>query len=293
MQALHFQKPAPPKLAALIKVANAVPPEHRFEDYVETLMTSPPPDDPTLDASNDRAKTDASVAQMIDVFHGVIEKLPPAVRRWVFDGIVLPREQAVAGILKSAQGREWAWINGDMFVLGTETATSFRKAVLRYVELQGICEGLRGIARTAKVKGSDQRSAFFDTKKPFLGGHIQFDEDGKSHRVSSALKPFEFKIWLTIDEEGIVRTKNQPLVDAISEDDVEAARIRECKVCKRIFWAGRITKQCCSPACSNTFRVRRHRYKTAAEKAEHKHKRYTREEKQASAQPKGRTTKER
>jgi len=37
----------------------------------------------------------------------------------------------------------------------------------------------------------------------------------------------------------------------------EASRIKECPICGRIFWAGRLTKSACSPRCTNTLNVRR------------------------------------
>jgi hypothetical protein len=45
------------------------------------------------------------------------------------------------------------------------------------------------------------------------------------------------------------------LIEAL-KDVKDAARIRQCEICQRIFWAGRSDQQCCSPECS---RARRNR----------------------------------
>jgi len=87
------------------------------------------------------------------------------------------------------------------------------------------------------------------------------------------------KVLLEIDAQGILRGVKTLFFQVIEDRDIEAKRIRECPVCKRIFWAGRITIQCCSPSCANTFRVHRHRYKTEEEKAEYELRRARREEK--------------
>lgn len=70
---------------------------------------------------------------------------------------------------------------------------------------------------------------------------------------------------LSVDNDGFFRIVIDDLFKEL--DGEEAHRVRDCKVCGHIFWAGRITQKCCSPRCSNTFRVHRYRYKTDAEKA--------------------------
>jgi hypothetical protein len=84
-------------------------------------------------------------------------------------------------------------------------------------------------------------------------------------------------MWLEIDARGMLQSKRPLFFEVIEEEQVEAARIRECQICKRIFWAGRHTIKCCSPHCANTFRVHRHRYKTDEEKAAFKARKIARE----------------
>jgi hypothetical protein len=84
-------------------------------------------------------------------------------------------------------------------------------------------------------------------------------------------------VELSIDVEGLVRIRVDEFTEAL--EGIEAKRIRLCEVCKRIFWAGRITQKCCSNSCSNKFRVHRFRYKTDEEKAAYELRRMRREEK--------------
>lgn len=84
---------------------------------------------------------------------------------------------------------------------------------------------------------------------------------------------------LRVDEQGVIRISIDPLMEALK--GVEAARIRRCAICKRFFWAGRITQKCCSKQCANNYRVRRFRDKTEEEKLNYKHRRYERESKRA------------
>jgi hypothetical protein len=60
-----------------------------------------------------------------------------------------------------------------------------------------------------------------------------------------------------IDSQGIIQITNDEFAAAV--DEVEATRIRECEICKRTFWAGRITQHACSTACAHALRNRRYR----------------------------------
>lgn len=86
-------------------------------------------------------------------------------------------------------------------------------------------------------------------------------------------------ILVRVDEKGILRRFNPLFLRVIETEEVEAARIRECPICDRFFWAGRITQKCCTSQCANTFRVHRHRYRSKEEKADYELRRARREKK--------------
>jgi hypothetical protein len=58
------------------------------------------------------------------------------------------------------------------------------------------------------------------------------------------------------DSEGILRIVLDPLLRAL--DGVEAARIRECSHCGKIYWAGRKDKLACDQ-CTHALRQKRYR----------------------------------
>jgi hypothetical protein len=82
---------------------------------------------------------------------------------------------------------------------------------------------------------------------------------------------------LLIDDRGFVRHLRSLFWEAIQEDDVEANRIRACKVCRVVFWAGRRNQKCCSTRCTNVYHVHNFRYKKPEEKAAYVHRRIQRE----------------
>lgn len=93
--------------------------------------------------------------------------------------------------------------------------------------------------------------------------------DAAQRRVKGSIYPLGSALpsWAFIGPQGRFRSKQAPIVEALT--GVEVDRIRMCanKNCRRVFWAGRIAKPgsvkndqlCCSPACSHAARNQRHR----------------------------------
>ena len=86
-------------------------------------------------------------------------------------------------------------------------------------------------------------------------------EEPKQYSERSILwrHPAPVPVLDRIDEQGFVRVSKDLFTAAMDEDDIEAARIRECEACERIFWAGRITQKGCSVRCGSIIRKRRYR----------------------------------
>jgi hypothetical protein len=79
-----------------------------------------------------------------------------------------------------------------------------------------------------------------------------------------------------IDGEGRIVLIAGPLMEVLR--GVEAARIRQCPVCQRIFWAGRKDQPACTKQCTHVLRTRRWR---AQYRESYKLQRYTRAEEKA------------
>lgn len=62
---------------------------------------------------------------------------------------------------------------------------------------------------------------------------------------------------IRIDDNGRLRIELDRFAAIV--DRTDAIRIRDCEICKRIFWAGRLDATCCSRNCANALRSRRYR----------------------------------
>lgn len=71
------------------------------------------------------------------------------------------------------------------------------------------------------------------------------------------LDPVYAESTIEIDENGIAQVYAGDFGVAI--DGVDVTRIRECKICSKIFWAGRKDSWCCSTGCADKRRKRQHR----------------------------------
>jgi len=139
--------------------------------------------------------------------------------------------------------------NMKRFELYLKEYSEIQSAVLRFNSFIQYQKNIREIIRLSEV--------FIRTKTPFHTSISSFTS-------------------LSIDAEGHLKVALSFFMEAI--DGVDIKRIRQCPVCEKVFWAGRITQKCCSPRCSNTFRARRFRFKTNEEKHQDKCKRISKQE---------------
>lgn len=121
------------------------------------------------------------------------------------------------------------------------------EAVKRYVSFRTARLKLCGMARLNRLRPGriSEFEAFLDSLG--AGTRTEIDQEGRIRFV---------KDWFGEVAEG-----------------EEAARIRECAVCERVFWAGRIDQSCCNPRCADILRKRNKRKRDAAKKLEDKARR--------------------
>jgi hypothetical protein len=128
-------------------------------------------------------------------------------------------------------------------------------AFRRYAEVWDAFEQLHGIAKAA----TDARQRWNLIK---LGRHASIFPS------------------VQIDREGILRERRSLFSIVIGSNKIEARRIKECPVCERIFWAGRVDAgQCGAAKCKSTLSSRLYRlpqrrelYNKARRKKRHKKK---------------------
>ncbi|HKQ08333.1 MAG TPA: hypothetical protein VJ464_24645 [Blastocatellia bacterium] len=71
-----------------------------------------------------------------------------------------------------------------------------------------------------------------------------------------------------IDREGLIQVELDLFSQALQ--GVEISRIKECLICRRLFWAGRIDKKCCSDRCTNIYNTRQSRLNKQEKKDQYK-----------------------
>ncbi len=82
-----------------------------------------------------------------------------------------------------------------------------------------------------------------------------------------------------VDEEGKIRISGDLLGEAL--EGVEVERLRECEVCRRIFWAGRLDQHTDATPCRNILRKRR--WRSNSNKRQYQEKRNKRRRKAKEA----------
>lgn len=87
--------------------------------------------------------------------------------------------------------------------------------------------------------------------------------------------PIGIAAYLTVDDSGKFRVGLGRLAEALQGED--ASRIRQCKMCHEIFWAGRKDQETCTRRCTNLFHTHARRYQTEEHRIAYKQRRYERE----------------
>ncbi len=87
--------------------------------------------------------------------------------------------------------------------------------------------------------------------------------------------PIRIAAYLTVDDSGKFKVGLGRLAEALQGED--ASRIRQCKMCHEIFWAGRKDQETCTRRCTNLFHTHARRYQTEEDKIAYKQRRYERE----------------
>jgi hypothetical protein len=103
--------------------------------------------------------------------------------------------------------------------------------------------------------------------------------DQSHFREALFARPIRISGCITVDDNGRI----QLLVGRLAQmlDGAEVERIRQCKMCEEIFWAGRLDQETCTRRCTNLFHQHKRRYQTDGDKLAYKMRRIEREQKKA------------
>lgn len=254
--ALHFLRPPPPKLATLLRLIDLVPPDVGLPDLSKKF-------DRLLESSKGMSE-ESRMSQAHDLVAECLMSLPKNFQAHVWAGgntasrvgakkeieeIFLhgsPADSPKRLLDEVLKGNDDVW--DDLFY------GIIYDAVREYSFVRESREKLKRLSRMTPNRGS-------------LSAHI-----------ADMMNPIKTSGTISLSKDGRIKISNDRFAKAV--EDVEAARLRSCGECKRIFWAGRITQTCCSKPCGNRMRVRRWRetYQTNYKLRRHGHKPLTQEE---------------
>lgn len=97
-------------------------------------------------------------------------------------------------------------------------------------------------------------------------------------RVKTAYyEPAAFNIRLNIqkDENGYLKPCGNEFIKLIEENNIEADRIRVCKMCEKVFWASRNDMKTCNTKCANSLRQKQWRERNSDTYKENRRKKYS------------------
>ena len=88
---------------------------------------------------------------------------------------------------------------------------------------------------------------------------LRFAAQNRTKSPADAFIGLPMLTFSRIHKTGRIQFEKHPAFRVL--EGVKADRIRECLVCKKIFWASRIDKKCCAPLCRGVWNTRRWREK--------------------------------
>jgi hypothetical protein len=148
----------------------------------------------------------------------------------------------------------------ERFVEGSSAAADFEFTVAKYFEqfgsksYKGLLDFIRA-TRPTTVSEAVLQYMYVRNVRELLRKIASVKKD--STKISlPALGSLEF-VQASIDKQGKIRFEVSSILRDL--EGVEISRIRQCLICKKIFWAGRKDKYACTSEHQNLLRVRRHR----------------------------------
>jgi hypothetical protein len=246
-QASRRLKPAPKQLQAIFYLVNLVPGDVELVDMferwdelkkevvaeyetwhktrrqelgIDTESLGPP-----NGSADDLDRALAYSQKMLDYSGEVIEK-SEALIDWHIKATVKAINQCLTGLPKTF--RDYVWQVGEE---SSQIDDALVEAIVRYTFVRESRDKLRLISRIANAENPQENLA-----------------------LAAQLRSYA---QIMIDDSGELYLAKDKFASAI--DGVEAKRIRECEICRRIFWAGRIDQPSCSTACAHALRNRRYR----------------------------------
>lgn len=228
----NFQKPCPPTLAKLIETSSLLPPDFNLPalNYNTGNSFEQKPEIWTRNAREELS----SIKDRLDRRLELLE-LP--------EEIYLNQSNQLNEFWKNVwndnppETSEYA----DASKKENKSARAFGvvyEAINRYEQFNDVRIKLRRLAKFAKKLNEGEKTT------PFV------------------ILPLAESVNFRLDEKGFISIEANAIAEAMRElqaAKLEVKRIRECEICQRIFFAGRLDKQSCGSVCANVLNVRNSR----------------------------------
>ncbi len=223
-------RPVPAKLGAILELVDLITPDTELPDLSRKFSRL---------VQNSKESEEKKHVKAHRVVASCLEKLPEAFRRHVWRGgkgsADVPLNELDKVFLNRSPEDSRTYIlrdllKGDDDVLDDIYYGTIEDAVREYSFIRESRDKLRKIVGLASRP--DDFFAFF-------------------------MFPLRSSGTIRVDKEGIVRISNDRFAEAV--EGIDATLVRECEICKRIFWAGRRDKSACSTSCAHALRNRRYR----------------------------------
>ena len=104
---------------------------------------------------------------------------------------------------------------------------------------------------------AERYSSYITARKVLVAIARRNNAEPRQSSMPPEAKGIKITVSLTTDPKGKINISTDEVLGALSQ--VEMSRIRQCPICNRIFWAGRIDQNCCGSQCAHVQRSRRWR----------------------------------
>lgn len=149
---------------------------------------------------------------------------------------------------------------GDEGTLGSERIGDWRPIDKKSIEKR-YWEMVEATCEKWLRETENWRRETAETIKATLGSIAEQNSSGENASTYALQDCPEFlsRVSLRMVNGRAVVEPLQPLKQFL--DEVELSRIKRCSYekCGKLFWAGRLTRPCCSDACGNAYRQKKHR----------------------------------
>lgn len=209
-----------PALQSLFNVVNLIPPDQEMEcPYVQGLIPVRPGSQKWIEKEN----------QKYEAFKEYLKNFPVAFQAYIF----YSTSDEMNRVFRELDERAQDMSEADELVIWNKLIGIQSKEISLYERIRAIRNDLYLLAEIGQ------------SIDKYLGQQLD---------IALGVLLVEYAY---LDKEGRIRRQSNPYAEMM--EGVEASRIRACLICRKLFWASRKDKKCCSEEHSAIIRQRQSR----------------------------------